>query len=57
MQRAIAVLAIVPGVISTAVCAAYPDRPIRIIVPFPQGAGNDLLGRIIGATLSAAVGP
>jgi tripartite-type tricarboxylate transporter receptor subunit TctC len=36
--------------------AAYPERPIRIIVPFPAGAGNDLFGRMIGQKISEALG-
>jgi len=36
--------------------ADYPDRPIRIIVPFPPGAGNDLLARTVGNKLSTALG-
>ncbi|HEV2042208.1 MAG TPA: tripartite tricarboxylate transporter substrate binding protein [Casimicrobiaceae bacterium] len=32
--------------------AAYPDRPVKIIVPFPPGGGNDQLGRLIGEKLS-----
>lgn len=30
----------------------YPNRPIRIISPFPAGGGNDVLARIIAAKLS-----
>jgi tripartite-type tricarboxylate transporter receptor subunit TctC len=34
-------------------CAqSYPNRPIRIISPFPAGGGNDVLARIIGAKLA-----
>jgi tripartite-type tricarboxylate transporter receptor subunit TctC len=32
--------------------AAYPDRPIRIIVPFPAGDGLDLQARMIGQRLT-----
>ena len=31
---------------------AYPDRPIRFIVPFPPGGGNDIVGRIVAQKLA-----
>src|SRR5438105_7606332 len=36
--------------------AAYPERPIRIVAPFPPGASNDLTARIMGAALADAFG-
>ena len=30
----------------------YPNRPIRFIVPFPPGGGNDIVGRIIALKLA-----
>jgi tripartite-type tricarboxylate transporter receptor subunit TctC len=36
--------------------AAWPDRPIRLIVPFAPGASNDILGRVIAAKLSERLG-
>jgi tripartite-type tricarboxylate transporter receptor subunit TctC len=36
--------------------APYPNRPIRLIVPYPPGAGTDFTGREVGAIFSRALG-
>jgi tripartite-type tricarboxylate transporter receptor subunit TctC len=51
---ALACCALVLG--APAAFAAYPDRPIKIIVPFAPGGANDLIARIIGIPLGQALG-
>lgn len=34
----------------------WPERPIRMIVPFPPGGGTDALARIVAAHLQSALG-
>jgi tripartite-type tricarboxylate transporter receptor subunit TctC len=34
----------------------YPNRPVRLVVPFPPGGGNDTLGRIVAQRLTPALG-
>ena len=34
----------------------YPSKPITFVVPFGPGSGSDLIGRIIGQRLGAALG-
>src|SRR5690349_24677745 len=36
--------------------AAWPERTITIIVPFPPGGPNDLLGRLLAAELAQKLG-
>ena len=35
---------------------AYPDKPVRIVVPYPPGGGGDLHARVIGQKLSPLLG-
>ena len=34
----------------------YPTKPVRLIVPYPPGGGNDTLARIFGQKLTEALG-
>jgi tripartite-type tricarboxylate transporter receptor subunit TctC len=36
--------------------AAYPNRPLRLIVPYPPGAGTDFTAREVGAQFSKVLG-
>src|SRR5260221_13112771 len=34
----------------------YPDRPVRIVVPYPAGGGTDTLARLLADQLSRQCG-
>jgi tripartite-type tricarboxylate transporter receptor subunit TctC len=38
---------------SSAVLAAWPEKPVRIIIPWPPGGSTDIVGRILAADLTA----
>lgn len=46
-------LALAPG---AALAQKYPERPIRLIVPFSPGGTSDLLGRVVGQRLAEGLG-
>ncbi|MBN8937907.1 MAG: tripartite tricarboxylate transporter substrate binding protein [Rhizobiales bacterium] len=49
VASAVAVLSAVVG--APAQAQSYPDRPVRIVVPFPAGGGTDALSRILAERL------
>lgn len=48
------------GILSGGFCltalAAYPDKPIRLIVPFPAGGATDLVSRAVAVEMSSQLG-
>ncbi|HET7384486.1 MAG TPA: tripartite tricarboxylate transporter substrate binding protein, partial [Pseudolabrys sp.] len=54
----IAALGLAPAamLLPRAAFAAYPDRPIRLIVPFAAGGNADIVGRLVGERISSALG-
>jgi tripartite-type tricarboxylate transporter receptor subunit TctC len=52
----LAVAAALPAVSRIARAQSYPTRPVRIIVGFAPGGGNDIMARLIGQWLSQRLG-
>jgi len=51
-----AILALCCAQVFSAAAQDYPTRPITLIVPYPAGGGVDVMGRLVGAKLSIALG-
>jgi len=41
---------------AAALAQAYPDHPIRLVVPYPPGQGTDVLARLLAERASAGLG-
>ena len=41
---------------STMSLAAYPDRPVKVVIPFAAGGGADIVGRLVFQKLSTRLG-
>ena len=54
MRHALAALGTAVALLLGGVASAqgYPDRPVRVVVPFSAGGGTDLIARLIGQKLN-----
>src|SRR3954463_10063334 len=49
---AFAAAVLLPG----AALAAWPEHPIKLVVPYPPGGATDVIGRIVAQHLTTALG-
>ncbi len=59
MARLRSLLIGIVGLLALTASAAaqdYPTRPVRVLIPFPPGGFNDIVGRIVSAQLSERLG-
>ncbi len=56
LHTALGIIAGFAAAAPVAVAQKYPDRPIRMVVPFPPGAASDFLARTVGQKLGELYG-
>src|SRR6478735_6016072 len=52
----VAIAATVAGAQAQDAAAGFPNKPIRVIVPFAAGGGNDIFARLVGNKLGQILG-
>lgn len=52
LRRLGAALVLGAAVVAQAWGQAWPNRPVRIVVPYPPGGGNDILARLVAPKMS-----
>lgn len=55
LSRIVAAVALL-GLAAVAQAQQFPSKPLRIVVPFPAGSATDTISRILGNSVSQAVG-
>src|SRR5690349_10722170 len=53
---ALAALVVVSSPLLAQSAASYPDRPIKVVVPFPPGGSADIMGRLVADALGSSLG-
>jgi tripartite-type tricarboxylate transporter receptor subunit TctC len=56
LSRAAGILAMVIAGSAGSAFAQYPNKPIKMIVPYPPGGATDVIGRVLAQRLSTALG-
>jgi tripartite-type tricarboxylate transporter receptor subunit TctC len=56
MASTCALIALLAAMLATPAAADYPERTIRLLVPYPPGGPNDTIARMIGSKIAVSFG-
>lgn len=56
IRRALCAALATAALLPAAALAAWPEHPIKLVVPYPPGGATDVIGRIVAQRLSTALG-
>ena len=49
LSRLLMAVSLLVALAPNALADDYPNRPVRLIIPFPPGGSNDVVGRLVGS--------